>query len=95
MIERTEEGGSGRERASDSDDGASQGAELAAYAGLGGVVACCAVIELLGGAVILGGLAAFLGLSTSNTYLSVAGVGGLVAALAVVGYRRVRDAVSG
>lgn len=49
---------------------------------------CCAVIEILGGAVILGGLAAFLGLSTTVTYLAIAGAGGLMAALAALGYDR-------
>lgn len=74
------------------DGGSGDGAVLAGYAGLGGAVTCCAVIELLGGAVILGGLAAFLGLSTGITYLAVAGLGGLAGALAAVGYRRARGA---
>lgn len=70
---------------------AGEGMELVAYAGLGGAVTCCAVIELLGGAIILGGLAAFLGLSTGTTYLVVGAVGALVAALAFLAYRRVRQ----
>lgn len=77
------------------DEGPGEGMELIAYAGLGGAVVCCAVIELLGGAIILGGLAAFLGLSTGVTYLAVGGVGGLVAAGAVLAYRRARGRGSG
>lgn len=49
------------------------------YAGVGGLVACCLGLELLGGAVVLGGLAATIGLSTGLTYLAVVGLGGLVA----------------
>jgi hypothetical protein len=47
------------------------------YAGVGGIAVCCFGIELLGGAAILGGLAATVGLSTGLTYLVVVGVGGL------------------
>lgn len=65
---------------------------LLAYAGLGGVAICCLGIELLGGAVILGGLAAMIGLSTGLTYLVVAGVGGIFAALLTVGYRQFQSA---
>lgn len=61
---------------------------LLTYAGFGGVAVCCLGIELLGGAAILGGLAAAVGLSTGLTYLAVAGVGGLVAALLALGYRQ-------
>jgi hypothetical protein len=61
---------------------------LLTYAGLGGAAVCCLVIELLGGAVILGGLAAIIGLSTGLTYLVVAGIGGLTAAFFVLGYRQ-------
>lgn len=74
--------------------GSSEGASLVAYAGVGGALACCAVIELLGGAVILGGLATVLGLSTGLTYLAIAGLGGLVAAGAALGYRRANQDVS-
>lgn len=59
-----------------------------AYASLGGVAICCLGIELLGGAVILGGLAATVGVTTGLTYLAVAGVGGVLAALLAVGYRQ-------
>lgn len=59
------------------------------YAGLGGIVACCVGIELLGGAAILGGLAATVGLSTGVTYLAVVGLGGLVVAFLALGYRKV------
>ena len=61
---------------------------LLAYAGLGGVAVCCLGIELLGGAAILGGLAATLGLSTGLTYLVVIGVGGALVALLTIGYRQ-------
>ncbi|MFC7157250.1 hypothetical protein ACFQPA_17605 [Halomarina halobia] len=61
---------------------------LLPYAGLGGVVVCCAVLELLGGAAILGGLAATIGLSTGLTYLAVTGVGGVTAVLLLLGYRQ-------
>lgn len=59
---------------------------LLAYAGFGGVAVCCLGIELLGGAAILGGLAATIGLSTGLTYLMVAGLGGLIAGLLGLGY---------
>jgi hypothetical protein len=62
------------------------------YAGLGGAVVCCLGIEVLGGAVILGGLAAAVGLSTGLTYLLIAGVGGVLAVLLATGYRQVRGA---
>lgn len=61
---------------------------LLTYAGFGGVAACCLGIELLGGAALLGGLAATVGLSTGLTYLIIAGIGGIVAALLVLGYRQ-------
>lgn len=61
---------------------------LLPYAGLGGLVICCLGIELLGGAAIVSGLAATVGLSTGVTYLVVVGVGGLVAALLALGYRQ-------
>lgn len=63
---------------------------LLAYAGFGGVAVCCLGIELLGGAAIIGGLAATIGLSTGLTYLGVAGVGGVLATLLAVGYRQVQ-----
>lgn len=58
------------------------------YAGLGGLVICCLDIELLGGAAIVGGLAATVGLSTGAASLVVIGVGGLVATLLALGYRQ-------
>lgn len=63
---------------------------LLAYTGLGGAAVCCLGIELLGGAAILGGLAATIGLSTGLTYLVIVGGGALVGGSAA----RVR-AVSG
>lgn len=63
-----------------------------AYAGVGGVTVCCLGIELLGGAALLGGLAATIGLSTGLTYLVVTGVGGAVAALLALGYRQSQGA---
>ena len=62
---------------------------LLAYAGIGGTAICCLGIELLGGAAILGGLAATVGLSIGLTYLLVAGIAGLFAALGTLGYRRI------
>ena len=61
---------------------------LLTYAGFGGVAVCCPGIELLGGAAILGGLAATVGLSSGLTYLVVVGIGGVAAALLTLGYRQ-------
>lgn len=61
---------------------------LLPYIGIGGIAVCCLGIELLGGAVVLGGLAATIGLSTEMTYLIVTGVGGLIITLFVVGARQ-------
>ena len=58
------------------------------YAGIGGAIACCAALELLGGAALLGGLAAVIGFSTGLTYLVVIGVGGIITALLVLGYHQ-------
>jgi hypothetical protein len=68
---------------------ADESESLLAYAGIGGAAICCLGIELLGGAAILGGLAATVGLSTGLTYLIVAGTGGLFVALVALGYRQV------
>lgn len=68
---------------------------LLSYAGLGGLAVCCLAIELLGGAAILGGLAAIVGLSTGLTYLVIVGIGGIVAALLVLGYRQFEGASHG
>ena len=63
---------------------------LLTYAGLGGVVACCLALELLGGAAILGGVAAVVGLSTGLTYLAVVGVAGVLTAFLALSYRQYR-----
>ena len=63
---------------------------LLTYAGIGGAVVCCAALELLGGTVLLGGLAAVIGLSTGLTYLAVIGAGGVSTVLLVLGYRQYR-----
>ncbi|MFC6616222.1 hypothetical protein ACFQAS_15050 [Halopenitus salinus] len=65
------------------------------YAGVGGVVACCLGLELLGGAVVVGGLAATIGLSTGVTYLAVVGLGGLVALFVAAGYQHVEGVNDG
>ena len=44
---------------------------LLPYAGVGGIVVCYLGIELLGGAAIVSGLAATIGLSTGVTYLGI------------------------
>lgn len=61
---------------------------LLTYAGLSGAAVCCLGIELLGGAALLGGLAATVGLSTGLMSLGIVGVGGLVAAFLALGYRQ-------
>ena len=61
---------------------------LLTYAGIGGAIACCAALELLGGAALLGGLAAVIGLSTGLTYLAIVGVGGIITVLLTLGYRQ-------
>lgn len=91
----TDDTGTASEDTGEGEAVPSEGTGLVAYAGLGGLVACCAVIELLGGAVVLGGLAAFLGLSTGITYVTIAGVGGILAAMTVVAYGRVRASAAG
>ena len=65
------------------------------YAGVGGLVACCLGLELLGGAVVLGGLAATIGLSTGVTYLAVVGLGGLIALLFAAGYHHIGEVNDG
>lgn len=65
---------------------------LLPYAGIGGAVVCCAALELLGGAVLLGGLAATVGLSTGLTYLITVGIGGILAAILTLGYSHVGEA---
>lgn len=65
------------------------------YAGIGGLIACCLGLELLGGAVVLGGLAATIGLSTGVTYLAVVGIGGLVALGLAAGFHHVVEVNDG
>lgn len=65
------------------------------YAGVGGLIACCLGLELLGGAVVLGSLAATIGLSTGVTYLAVVGLGGLVALGLAAGYHHIGEANDG
>ena len=65
------------------------------YAGVGGVVACCLGLEMLGGAAVLGGLAATIGLSTGVTYLAVVGLGGLIALLFAAGYHHIGEVNDG
>ena len=60
--------------------------------GLGGIVACCGAIELLGGAAALGGIASVLGLSTGLTYLILVGLAGSFSALIVLLYQKNRRA---
>lgn len=68
---------------------------LLTYAGIGGAVACCAALELLGGTALLGGLAAVIGVSTGLTYLAVVGLGGILAVLFVRGYQQVGGVTHG
>lgn len=63
--------------------------------GVGGLVACCVVLELLGGAALLGGVAAVIGLSTGLTYLLVIGLAGALTALLALGYSQYRTASYG
>lgn len=58
------------------------------YVGLGGAVVCCLGLELLGGAAILGSLAAAIGLSIGLTYAVVVGFGVVLAVLLALGYRQ-------
>jgi hypothetical protein len=61
---------------------------LLSAAGIGGAVACCLGLELLGGAAVLGGLAAAIGLSTGHIYVGIIGVGGVLAALLTISYQQ-------
>lgn len=58
------------------------------YTGIGGAVACCLALEVLGGAAVLGGLATIMGLSTGVTYLLVVGLGASLARFLAVGYHQ-------
>lgn len=57
------------------------------YAGVGGAAACCLGLELLGGAALVSGLGAAVGLSSGLTYAAVVGLGGVLGALLVAGYQ--------
>ena len=61
---------------------------LLTYAGLGGIVACCLALELLGGTVVLGSIAAVVGLSTGLMYVAVVGLAGVLVALLIFVYRQ-------
>ena len=65
-----------------------ENSSLLPYAGLGGVVACCLALELLGGAVILSGVAAAIGLSTGLMYVTVVGLVGVLVVFLLFEYRR-------
>ena len=65
-----------------------ENSSLLPYAGLGGVVACCLALELLGGAVILSGVAAAIGLSTGLMYVTVVGLVGVLVVFLLFGYHR-------
>lgn len=58
------------------------------YAGLGGAVACCLGLELLGGVATVGGLGAALGLAVNLVYGGVVVLGGVLAVLVAIGYRQ-------
>lgn len=63
------------------------------FAGVGGMaviggVVCCVGLKLVGGAILFGGLATTIGLTTDQTTFVVGGVGGLVLAGLVLGYRQ-------
>lgn len=66
-------------------------AVIGSVAVLGGIV-CCLGLKLLGGAILFGGVATTVGLSTGLVTFLVGGIGGLVVALLVFGYRRAGDA---
>ena len=61
------------------------------YAGVGGAVVCCLGLEVLGGAVLFGGLATAIGLSTGITYALVVVLGGILAVLLVAGYHQIGE----
>ena len=58
-----------------------EGSSLLTYAGFGGVVACCLALELLGGTVVLGGIAATVGLSMGLVYLTIVVAVGVIVGL--------------
>lgn len=65
------------------------------YAGVGGAVVCCLALEVLGGAVLLGGIATVIGLSAGVTYLVVVGLGAVLAGLLAVGYHQIGEVNDG
>ncbi|WP_435079165.1 hypothetical protein [Halococcus sp. AFM35] len=67
------------------------GPSLLGYAGVGGVVACCLVLELLGGAAVLGSVAAAVGLSTGLTYVAVIGLVGVLVVLLTLGHQQYKQ----
>jgi hypothetical protein len=64
------------------------GSSLLGYAGVGGVVAYCLVLDLLGGVAVLGSVAAAVGLSTGLTYVAVVGLAGVLMVVLTLGYRQ-------
>ncbi len=73
-----------------SSDSRVPAAGLGSVAVLGGVV-CCMGLKLLGGAVLFSGIAAVVGLSTGLVTFLVGGIGGLLVAGLLLGYRRAGD----
>lgn len=60
---------------------------LLTSAGIGGAAVCCAALEAVGGVAIIAGLATTLGVAANVAYLVAIGLGGLLAAALVYGYR--------
>lgn len=65
------------------------------FTGIGSIVAvsgiiCCMGLKLVGGAVLFGGLATTIGLTTDQATFLVGGVGGLLFAVLVLSYRKFR-----
>jgi len=68
-------------------------AGIGSVAVLGGIVRCTG-LKLLGGAILFSGIATVVGLSTGLVTFLVGGVGGLIVALLVLGYRRAGDEIA-
>ena len=77
----------------DTSDSRFSVAGIGSVAVLGGIV-CCMGLKLLGGAILFSGIATVVGLSTGLVTFLVGGVGGLIVALLVLGYRRAGDGSS-
>jgi hypothetical protein len=65
---------------------------LLQFSGLGGLavvssVVCCIGLKIVGGAVLFGGVAAAVGISTDQTTFLVGGLGGVLLAGLVLAYR--------